>query len=300
MIPKIFIYVIITIIIVIILSFDFLFKYLNKKNNLRFLYETTHINLPKLEIFYDFCDKYSKLEHLIVESSIKISNKKINKKRFTIPISFANFILEKCINEELLYEFCFELLKLIMDNQNLNLVDRLKSYIMDQITTESYSTDLIVGYDFTENIFKFYINNLNTSMECLEFNLSKIDINRKIYEYLLKNDYKEIIFDLNGNSVQLLIELNVVESNCELIYRVPENIYHVILKNGIKLNSLNIGNISKYFGINKSMFDQLTNRNNSMISVISIKKMHKNINYITFYTRLSNLITKLNYFRRFI
>ena len=278
-------------------------------SNLDFLFLSIQPTISfksKIYDLYNLCKKYSWIEDLVVESSIKFGYQSINRKRLTIPVFFGNFINKSknqtlsindqtlpindqtlSINDKLLESFCKELCNIIFDkNNNPQFASLIKQYIELHITKLSNHNDLIVGYDWKENLFKIYIDNAENSIECLEININSLKLNQKHYEKLSNCDFANT-FDTQ--SLQLLKAFQLIPSNYSVIYKVNNDTYHVVLKQSLilPLSPYQLEILGKYYGILKKKYENILGVSNYQINVISIKKNYTNrkIDNLSIYLR---------------
>lgn len=284
---NIFIYVLV---IIIIYYFNIIQK-LNTYYNIDYLSTLTQSDKLLISSFYHIIQRYSFLENLLVESSIKIGHGNFNPHRYTVPIHFKNFKDNQLLN------FCHEICPIKNKNINTTIYDYLKCSLDKIIDGDS---DIIIGYDYKRNIYKIYINVSNEDMECLEIDYVNYEVNRKIYNVLLKDKYHVVINNLNNYSQSLLSSLNLDIDNYKLVYRKNHNIYHIILRCPFELDIKQINIIEKYFNIDLSKWIRIIKYRKYLIYVISIEKNDKIIENICLYMRPNNLLSKVTYMMKYI
>jgi hypothetical protein len=294
---KLYGIIIISIIICILCIFQKYKQSINTYYNFKYL-ETLMNPQNEFISLYNLCQKYSTLENLLIETSLKISEKSINYQRWTIPILFGNFLENKNINTLKLKSFCDELSQLIFKDQN-GLSDRFYDYITLTIDPV-FDSDLIVGYDWKNKIFKVYINNPNSNLECLEFYLKTSTINRKHYK--ITNFHHK----MNTKSLKLLERLEMTPKTYRIIYEQTselvnngdsvvnngDSVVHIVLKYPTSLNRNKISIVSEYFRQRLSPCLEF-----GKVSVIALK-IGKNgdILSLSFYMRPTHCLTWINQF----
>lgn len=288
---KIFIYLIIIIIIII---FN-LFPKIIKNANINYLSNMTQIPKESIEQLYILCNNYSKKENLIVESSIKCFSRRLNVKRFSIPIFYGNFMKNKSLDHNLLLNFCRSLTKIFFYQINEELNQKLVKYISNHLD-HKLNGDIIVGYDGSENTFKIYVDDGIRSIECLEFYLGEFNLKRKIYTILSCDKYNKVTDQLDQSSEDLLHSLGLINSNYRIVYIVSDHIFHVIFKNPYRLIEKQINAIGHYFNIKNEIMNWYKSvcKVNCLIHVIGIKKKKNKIENLSLYLRPNNLVTIIN------
>lgn len=282
-------YIFIYLLIIIIINYFNVVQRLNTYYNINYLSALTQCDYKFIESFYNISQKYSSLENLIVESSIKITHGNYNNHRYTIPIYSHNFV-----NNDYLLNFCNEICP-FKQNEIKKVIYEYIKCSLDNLSINS-ETDIIIGYDLLYSKYKVYINSHQKDMECIEINYVNLNVKKKLYRLLLSNNYQDIKSNLNDDSLLLLSILNLNEDNYEIIYRVNVNTYHILLKNPYKLNEYQINFIENYFGLDLSKWIQIIKYKAYLIYVISVQinlKNIKNIEHINLYMRPNHLITKV-------
>lgn len=291
---QIYIYII-PILIIFYLLLGKLITTINNYNNIKFLKRSTQIPFPILNELYLMCNNYSNDENLIVESSIKITIGSINFNRFAIPLSLTNFLIKNQIDENKLKKLCEQLTTKICGNFDNKLSRCLNKYMMISLLNFSGSTDIIVGYDWKQKLFKIYVDSANNNIECLEFNIANNEINRKIYITVDQIRHSEILRGLNVKDLKLLEIIDFVENNYKLIYKTSDNVYHVVLKSPYKINCVQIQSIDSHFNLDGKLIEWYNQIKNieCRAYVISIKKINNRINNLTIYFRPNCFVNQL-------
>lgn len=269
----------------------------NDKKNLDYLKSSTKIPDHVIERLYNVFSRYSKIEHVVVESSVKYCKNQKNSQRFTIPILLDNFVNKnQIVNDEVFTNFVNDLIwnGLATNDKEISLmlVTFFKKHLKDS------DCDLIAGYDWHQQIFKIYIDCPDHPMQCILFNLRTLETQMKIYRILPIDQYQEILDGLDQSSLNLILNLGLQESNCRHIYKTSDvisDVYHIILKTPLKFNNLKNKIIEDYF----LKSDRNRNRSRclksqtSIVKVISLKKTLRIIENLTIYNRPYSWIDRM-------
>ncbi len=246
---------------------------------------------------YDLCQKYSYLENITIEPSIKINRQGINCQRITMPIFIDNF-RQNHFKQFQFDSFCHDLSQLICKNNHNLIAPLLTQYLNNQFQKGIGSDDIIVGYDWLENTFKLYTDQKYRGLQCLEFNLKTEHLKTKDYQKCLNNKYNHILDELNSSSIDILKNLKVGNrDHIESIYQTNQT-YHLILKpsSKLKLELNHIIEIQNFFEIDDLLpWFQNVEHSDYLISTISFTIENSNLSNLCLYLKPNHLWSRIDY-----
>ncbi len=237
--------------------------------------------LKMVDRLYELCQRYSRSEPLIVESSIKISHRTINSQRLTIPITITNLLGYQ------LELFCGELCDLFgMRQLSQKLADYIRLTLPNTKTVNS--TDLIVGFDWVEQRFKVYLDVDGQGLMSLDFNIREGNLRERFYQILSNNKYRAVLARINRVDLALLQSIGVIGQDGSVdhpvVYQVGRNSYHCVLRNPRIFRKSEFQELEKHFGFNDIRGDRITGNGvtGNGITVSDFRNWWENIEFQTY------------------